>query len=151
MRPGIYDLGTVVITAARTGDVITEGNSVGASVPYVADLGGMSGVALQADFDYGSGGTSVAAYVQTSLDQGQSWIDIASFHFTTADSKKVVNLDSGADSGSFVTTSDGELDGGEAGTDGAVDGILGDRLRVKIDTVGAYAGDTTLSVRASVR
>ena len=45
MRPGIYDLGTVVITAARTGDVITEGNSVGASVPYVADLGGMSGVA----------------------------------------------------------------------------------------------------------
>ena len=42
---------------------------------------------IQANFTYGSGGTSADAWVQTSLDGGTTWTDIANFHFTTASAR----------------------------------------------------------------
>ena len=43
---------------------------------------------LQANSVYGSGGTSVDAYVQTTLDGGATWFDIAELRFTTASAIK---------------------------------------------------------------
>lgn len=140
MSFGIKNLGDVDITVALTDSVITEGAN---GVSYIDDLDGMSGVSLQATFVYGSGGTSVAAIVQTSLDQGSSWIDIARFDFTTASAKKVANISTGAMSAPAAVAA--------LGAEGDLDYILGDRLRVKVTSVGTYAGSTSLSVRGAVR
>lgn len=100
-------------------------------------------ICLQAKFTYGSGGTSADAYVQTSLDGGTTWIDIANFHFTTASATFIKNLSSLTPETTNITPTDGSM---AANT--AQDGVIGDRFRVKYTTVGTYAGGTTLEVVA---
>jgi hypothetical protein len=141
----IYNLGDVTIGAEQTDAVITEGTSAaGAAQALVDRLGGMAAVSLQAKFVYGgSGGTSCVAVVQTSLDQGQSWIDIARFDFAQANSVKVANISA---AGALAPAAVAAL-----GAEGKLDGILGDRLRCKITTDGTYASGTSLSVRAAAR
>jgi hypothetical protein len=99
---------------------------------------------VQANFTYGSGGTSADAYVQTSLDGGTTWTDIANFHFTTASARKIYNLSAATAVASIATPGDGAL-----ASNTAVDGILGTRFRVKYVTVGTYAGGTTLQLDAA--
>jgi len=98
-------------------------------------------IAVQANLTYGSGGTSIDAYLQTSLDAGATWIDIAQFHFTTASARFVYNLSSATPVTAEYTPGDGTL---AANT--AKDGVLGNMLRVKLASVGTYAGGTTLSL-----
>ena len=102
-------------------------------------------VVLQAVFTYGSGGTSADAWVQTSIDGGATWIDVANFHFTTSSAKFLFNLNSSTSVTTEYTPTDGTL---TANT--AKDGILGNLLRVKYTTVGTYAGNTTLKVDANM-
>lgn len=96
---------------------------------------------IQANFAYGSGGTTADAYVQTSIDGGITWIDIAQFHFTTAAARFVFNLNSQTPVTTEYTPTDGTL---TANT--AADGILGRRFRVKYKSTGTYAGATSLSI-----
>lgn len=110
----------------------------------ITDLGGMSAATFQARFAYGSGGTSCKVYVQTSVDQGTTWVDVACVVFGTTTETQVFNLSAVADKALTVPT-DGTLT-----DDTVVGGILGDRLRVKVVSVGTYS-NTTLSVRAVVR
>jgi hypothetical protein len=98
---------------------------------------------LQANFTYGSGGTSVDAYVQTSLDGGGTWIDVAEFHFTTASERYAYNLNSSTSVTSEYTATDGSL---SANT--AKDGIFGPQWRIKYSSVGTYAGGTSLRIDA---
>jgi hypothetical protein len=95
----------------------------------------------QFNFVYGSGGTTADAYLQTSIDGGQTWIDIANFHVTTASARKVINLNSQTPETTQVTPTDGSM---TANT--AQDGILGPLFRVKYQSSGTYAGNTTLQV-----
>ena len=125
-------LPAVTITTAVSGSV---GQTFCARNPGFANLG------IQAKFVYGSGGTSATAYVQTSIDDGVTWIDIASLQFTTSSATKVVNLTSGTPITTPATPTDGSL---TANT--VVNGVIGNRYRVKYTTVGTYAGGTTLSV-----
>lgn len=97
---------------------------------------------LHATFTYGSGGTNATAYVQTSLDGGASWVDIACFQFTTSSAKRAYHLTAAAVT-SIATPSEGSL---AANT--AVNGLLGDRYRVKLTTTGTYAGGTSLVIHA---
>lgn len=133
--PGIYSLGDFSLTAADTyiGD-------------WVTDLDGMLAVTLQARFAYGSGGTTAKLYIQTSIDQGVTPIDIACIAFDTEGATAVVNLSGLTPKTTEVVPTDGALT-----DDTCVDGILGDRLRAKIVTVGTYASSTVLSVRAAAR
>jgi hypothetical protein len=94
-------------------------------------------IAVQANFTAGSGGTSVDAYLQTSLDGGITWFDIAEFHFTTSSAIAVYNLSSLTPVTAQYTPTNGAL---TANT--AKDGILGDRFQVKTATVGTYVGAT---------
>lgn len=143
-NPGIFDLGTATITAALTDSVITSGTAAsGAAQALIDRLGGMESVSLQAKFTYGSAGTTCIAYVQTSLDQGQTWIDIARFDFATASATKVANISAAGASAPGAVAA--------LGAEGKLDGILGDRLRCKVTTTGTYAGSTTVAVRAAVR
>lgn len=145
MNPGIYDLGDSAIGAAVTGVVITRGVSgAGAQEEFIGDLQGARGVAFQANFTYGGGGTSVKVDVETSLDQGASWITIARFAFTTSSAQKVMNVSpdpSRLTAYTPVPLSD----------DVAVDGMLGDRFRAKLTTLGTYTGNTSISMRAVAR
>lgn len=141
---GLYNLGDVTITTALTDSVITLGSSAAGAVQALIDrLNGMTSVSVQATFVYGSAGTTVVAVVQTSLDQGASWIDILRFDFATSNAKKVGNVSA---AGALAPAAVAAL-----GAEGKLDGILGDRLRVKVTSTGTYAGNTSLSMRAAVR
>jgi hypothetical protein len=98
-------------------------------------------VALQCNFTWGSGGTTMNAWVQTTLDGGATWTDVANFSLTTSSARKIVNLSSLTPETTQVTPSDGAL---AANT--AQDGIVGSQWRVKYTTTGTYAGNTTLRV-----
>jgi hypothetical protein len=139
----IYNLGDRTITAALTDEVITSGVSAsGATQELIDRLGGMKSVTLFVDFDYGSGGTTCAVIVQTSINQGDDWIDIARFDFTTADSKKHANV------GCFDGAGPTEV--AALASAGRLDNVLGDRLRAKVTSTGTYVA-TSVSVRAAVR
>ena len=94
----------------------------------------------QASFVYGSGGTSVTCWIQTSLDGGISWSDVIAFAaFTTASARFIANVNLLANRVPVAAT-DGTL---AAST---VNSFLGTKLRVKYTSVGTYAGNTTLNV-----
>jgi hypothetical protein len=132
---GILDLGDLAITTASTQTGTEQAN-----------LAGATGVTLQLRLAYGSAGTKIQAYVQTSLDQGTTWIDIACVTFTTAGATRVVNLSAMTPRTTELTPSDGAL-----ADDTAIDGVLGDRLRLKVISTGTYGTSTVLSARAAPR
>jgi hypothetical protein len=100
---------------------------------------------LQGNFTYGSGGTTVNAWVQTSVDGATTWIDIANFSFTTTSGRQVYNLSGLTSQLTAIVPKDGTL------TTPAQDGILGSLFRVKYTTTGVYAGGTTLRIDATTR
>jgi hypothetical protein len=130
---GTFSLGDFSIGAAATqvGDVVD-------------DLSGALAVTLSARLAYGSGGTSCYAVVETSLDQGVTWVQIARFDFTTSGLQKVMTV-------SGLTPRIAAATAGGLAADTALDGTLGDRLRATVVSTGTYAGSTVVSVRANVR
>lgn len=145
-NPGLKSLGDYAVTTPVTGMVITDGiSAAGVSLEYIDDLEGMAGATLSLRFMYGQGGASVKAWVQTSIDQGATWMDIACAVFGTATKIAVFNLSAETPQTNLITPTDGAL-----ADNSAQDGCLGDRLRVKITSTGNYQ-NTTLSCRAVVR
>jgi hypothetical protein len=130
---GTFSLGDFSIGAAATqvGDVVD-------------DLSGALAVTLSARLAYGSGGTSCYAVVETSLDQGVTWVQIARFDFSTSGLQKVMTV-------SGLTPRIAAATAGSLAADTALDGTLGDRLRATVVSTGTYAGSTVVSVRANVR
>ena len=102
-------------------------------------------ICVHGTFTYGSGGTSVDAYLQTSVDGGATWIDIAQFHFLLASARFVYNLNSQTAVTTEYTPTDGTL---TANT--SKDGIVGPLFQVKLASVGTYAG-TTLRIDVSAQ
>ena len=122
---------------------ITTFNTAAVTTPLQFLRGAPPVLQLQANFTYGSGGTSVDAYVQTTLDGGTTWIDIAEFSFTTTSGRKVVAIPTALGVPIVYTATDGSL---AANT--ALSGLLGSQIRVKYTTVGTYATSTKLSIDA---
>jgi hypothetical protein len=130
---GMFSLGDFSVTTAAT--------QVG---EVVVDMGGALAVTLSARLAYGSGGTSCYALIETSLDQGVTWVQIARFDFTTSGIQKVLTV-------SGLTPRLAAASAGSLSADTALDGTLGDRLRATVVSTGTYAGSTVVSVRANVR
>jgi len=103
-------------------------------------------LAAQATFVYGSGGTTCKSWVQTSLDGGLTWIDIASFAFTTVTATKVSVLSLYIATAAALTPTDGSL-----ADNTILNGLLGDRVRCKLTTTGTYGGNTTLALAMVTR
>ncbi len=114
-----------------------------AAVVYgeISGLVGCKGLAVEANFTYGSAGTTAKVWIQTSLDGGTNWIDIMCFAFATTTARAVMSVVSA----SLVVTTPTDA---TLADNTAVNGVLGDRFRAKVTTVGTYAGDTTLVVNA---
>lgn len=135
LNPRDYSLCDLAVTTALTGVAQTP----------IQNLEGILAATIEAKLYYGSGGTSLKAWVQVTLDDGATWIDIASFAFTTASSIKVVNLSGLTPVTTAITPSDGSM------TDNTVqDGVLGSAMRVKLTSTGTYA-NTIISVKVSAR
>ena len=126
-NPGVYTLAATAVTTALTSQAFTA----------IEDLDGMTAVTLVASFLGGSGGSTCAAVVKTTLDGGTTWLDIARFDFTTSSATKVANL-SGLLSKAAAAYA-------ALGSEGVTDGVLGDQLRVDVTSTGTYT-NTTLSV-----
>jgi len=140
---GIFNLGDRAITTALTDEVITEGVSInGSGQAFIDRLEGMESATFTASFTYGSGGTSVAAVVQGTLD-GVQWFDIARFDFTTASAAKKATVVRGAAAVATIASLILAVEGVNAGS-------LAGKLRAKITSVGTYAGNTAISIRADV-
>lgn len=138
-NPGTYNLGDRAVTAALTGEVITEGAGAnGASQAFIGDLDGMLAAYIVCGFSFGSGGTTCLVTVQNSVD-GLNWRDVARFDFATASAWKSCNL-SGLTPKGITTHS-------ALGSEGVNDGELGDKWRAVITSTGTYGGSTTVSVR----
>lgn len=135
-NPGIHSLGDFTITTAGT--QVGDWTSV--------DLAGMLAMAAQLRLAYGSGGATIKAYLQTSLDDGAVAIDIACVTYATASKNAVLNFSALTPKLAQVTPSDGAM-----ADDTAIDGVLGDQFRLKIVSTGTYAGSTVLTGRACVR
>jgi hypothetical protein len=116
----------------------------------VTKLGGMKYLVAEAIFLYGSGGTTAKAYVQTSLDGGTTWMDIICFAFTTSALSKVsaVSADIAFAASAYVPIAPGD---GALADNTSIQGILGDRLRVKYVTTGTYAGASSIAVYAHAK
>lgn len=128
-----------VKTLVSTG--ITTALSAQAQTAITA-LDGVTAVTLEANWAYGSGGTSVVAVVQVTLDGGTNWRDVARFDFSTASAVKVANLSG--------LTAKGVTSYAALGSEGVLDGVLGNQMRVVLTSVGAFS-NSTLSIRASLR
>jgi hypothetical protein len=102
-----------------------------------------SGALVQANFTWGSGGTSLSAFVQTSLDGGTSWCDVCNFSFTTSSARALFNLTSGTPHAGPLLSRP-RTPGWRQNN--AVDGVIGNLWRVKFTSVGTYAGGTNLRI-----
>lgn len=138
LNPGVYSLSK--IGSASDLDLATAGVFI---CDVISDLQGMTAATLLARFAPVSGGTSVAAVFQTSLDQGATWIDVARFDFTTSAAAKHANLSGFTPKGAAAQAL--------LGSEGVLDGILGDRLRAVVTVTGAYGAGSVLALRAAVR
>lgn len=120
------------------------------AVPF-QPIGGLDDVwvvGLQANFTYGSGGTSADVWVQSSLDFGVTWFDIANFHFLLASLRKGSAVVADPATPFPVNTT---LTSGALAANTVLNGLIGDRLRALVTTVGVYAGGTSLAVDLVVK
>ena len=146
-NPGIHNLGDAdlaAINAATMAAVITLVSSSSGNQAYVGDLDGMLGATILVNFNRGSGGTTLKVMIETSLDQGTTWIEVSRLAFDTTSSQSYINL-------SGLTGKTTPAAAGALTDNTSVDGILGDRFRARILTTGTYAGNTSLSVRLCAR
>lgn len=100
-------------------------------------------LALFAKFVYGSGGTSADAYVQSSIDGGVTWFDVANFHFLTTSGNKMSAVVWDPATAFTAGTTPGSA---ALAANTVLNGIIGDRVRCLITTVGTYAGGTTFAI-----
>jgi hypothetical protein len=134
-NPGVLLLGDFQVGAPAT--------QVGTPI---TSLAGLNALSLQVRLAGGTGGSKINVYVQTSLDQGQSWFDIANIAFANTPGVEVVNL-SGLDK---LTTPTAPVYL-QLADNTVLDGPIGDRLQAVVVSTGTYTGNTLISVRGVAR
>jgi hypothetical protein len=107
------------------------------TTPIPLNNGDFSSANVQANFTFGSSGSTVTAWAQTSLDGGKTWVDTAAFGFTTSSAIKAFNLSTTTAVLAPLVPTDGALT-----SNTAVAGIIGNLWRAKVTSTGTYAGTT---------
>jgi hypothetical protein len=95
---------------------------------------------VQFVFKHGTGGQSCKVWLQTSLDGGETWVDIANGAFLKVDGTELFNM-----SGTQSVTNPYVPGDGVLADNTCVDGIVGDLYRVKYKTTGTYSNTTVSS------
>ena len=112
----------------------------------MSGLEGLFAAAAQLRFTGGSGGTSVKAYLQTSLDQGTTAVDIACVVFATTAEVAALNFSALTPKLTQVTPTDGALADDTQSTASSATGFGSN-----MSSTGAYSGSPVLSGRLCVR
>lgn len=138
--------------AARSGRRLTllPNTALAAAVaaqagPEFSGLADVDVLILEAKFVRAGGGTTCKVWVQTSLDAGASWFDVACFAFATTTGNKlhaVVARPATAFTPATVPASGALTD------DTVLNGVLGDRFRTLLTTTGTYSGASSIEVHA---
>lgn len=124
------------MTTILSGLVPAAGSYTG-SVYFFAKRNVNRSACIQCVLTYGSGGTSADFYVQTSLNGGGTWVDMANFHYTTSGGASIINLSSLTPKTTQYTPTNKAIS-----ANSSVDGIIGDRLMVSYVIVGSYSTTT---------
>jgi hypothetical protein len=136
LRPDGTDTGSFQIT--------TPGTLTGV---WVKDLVGMSSVAVDLRFAWGSGGQSVNALLQSAMGPDGQPYDVAQVTFTTAARAVLFELFGGTNG--FIAPGAGGMDStGIPTAEGFLCPVLGDRLRLLLVVDGTYV-NTTLTALVS--
>lgn len=111
-------------------------------------LDGVRFISLEAKFVRAGGGTTCKVWVQTSLDGGVTWFDIASFAFATTTANKVhsVRLDPATPITPATVPASATLT-----DDTVLNGILGNMFRCLFTTTGIYTGASSIGVYANFK
>jgi hypothetical protein len=131
-------LNVVQYGTGRKDGVIPAAGTYTITVPFEA-IGQeeISYIAMQAFLDFvGAGGTSIDAFLQTSIDNGAKWRDVMNLQVLAADVEKADAINKYIAATLVSAASDGAL---AANT--KVNGLFGNKWRVKLIIVGAYAAD----------
>jgi len=118
---------------------------------WLTDLDGMVSASVLLDFRSATGpqlldgDPYIRAYLQTSLDDGNSVIDLASVVFQSTNQQQVFNIAADTTSTAPMTATDGAL-----ADNTILGGLLGNRLRLKVTTQGTWV-NTYLGGRVVVR
>lgn len=132
----------IAASADATGSVITTGVD---GVGYLSGLGAYSGANLEINFTYGSGGATLKVVIETTFNQGSTWVEVYRAAFSTSSGERVVNV-----SASTPITS--PLTPAALSDDTVKDGVFGDRWRARKIVGGTpYAGNSSVSVRMQPR
>ena len=130
LNSGVYETNLIVFSG---------GAGVTGVVPATfLNLNDARYIAALAKFVRTSGGTSLDAWLQTSLDGGDTYFDIMHFGFTLSTASKMKAFVA-KEQATDLVPGDGVL------TSGAIVAILGNAYRWKYTTVGAYVGNLALS------
>ena len=134
-------LGAFGLTTNGSASDLTVTTAATTACTAITSLTGMQSLTVSLKFVYGAGGTSVKAYLQTSLDGGTTWDDIACWAPSNANATKRWNFSALTPVTTPIVPTDGAM-----ADNTAQDGILGDRVRLKVVVVAAtaYSGSTTL-------
>lgn len=125
-------------TNGSASDLAITGAATAVCTP-ITGLTGMQSLTVSLRLAYGSGGTTIKAYLQTSIDGGNTWDDVACWAPSNANASKRWNFSALTPVTTPVTPTDGAMT-----DDTAQDGILGDRVRLKVVSTGTYGGNTSL-------
>lgn len=106
----------------------------------VSGYGKPLALTLLASFTTTGGGASCKGWVQTSLDGGATWVDIACFAFGASSAVKYANLNLMQPAGVAVPTS------GALADDAVLHGLMGDMVRVLRTSTGAYNAGSKLEI-----
>src|SRR5215469_14788250 len=80
------------MTTLYSGTITTAATATSSSFT-IGRRNGYRGLSAQANFTYGSGGTTVDVYIDTSIDGGSTWINIIHFtQFTTASGRRATGV-----------------------------------------------------------
>lgn len=108
----------------------------------VQGFGSPTSATIQTTFTYGSGGTNATVYIQSSIDNGATYFDVAAIRFTTSGGSNVVTVD-----GKKSVTTPATLTDGALTVNTVQEGFIGSYFRTKLTTTGTYAGGTSIKVQ----
>lgn len=129
LNPGNFNLCNRAITTALTGEAQTA----------IDGLEGITAATIRCQFAYGSGGTTAKAFVQTTVDGGENWQDVACFAFLLASGVKEFTV-----SGLTPVTTAYTPTQASMADDTCKDGIVGAAWRVVLVTTGTYANSNMI-------
>jgi hypothetical protein len=92
-------------------------------------------IVVQTNFVYGAGGTTIDVFLQTSLDGGATWCDIAQFALVQTSVRKVSAVKVSTALAANTTPTNGAL-----ADNTILSGLIGNLLRVHYVVAGTYTG-----------